>query len=168
MKPSPRSLDEADLSSGARKQPMTTQQQVLFNRAALIRLCVLVLIAGCLATGCARTTLGRKFNPAAARKIQKGRTTKAEVVRLMGEPLTVLPQEGGGEELRYWYVQSAPTAAHSALCVGALVATPVGLMADMATDAAHVKKTKTVQRSLFVLVGPDGVVREISASESEF
>lgn len=165
----PRSLvDEANQSSGARKQPMTTRHQVLLNRAALIRLCFLVLNAGCLATGCARTTLGRKFTPATVRKIQKGRTTKAEVVRLMGEPWAAMPQNDGGEELRYWYVQNTPTATDRAIAVGSLLATPLGLITDMATDAGGVQKRKTTQHALSVLVGPDGVVRKICASESGF
>lgn len=69
------------------------------------KIMVLVLMAGLLA-GCAST--GRKIDQAAAAKIEKGRTTKNEVLTLIGSPDSITVSLNG--ETTFMYSSARTTA----------------------------------------------------------
>jgi outer membrane protein assembly factor BamE (lipoprotein component of BamABCDE complex) len=62
---------------------------------AILILCLLTL------AGCATVEVGRPVNYEAVKKIEIGKTTKAEVLALMGEPVRQKDSAGGESELVY-------------------------------------------------------------------
>jgi outer membrane protein assembly factor BamE (lipoprotein component of BamABCDE complex) len=60
---------------------------------------ICVLLAGC-------ASAGTKVDPSAAAKIQKGITTKVEVIALLGQPMTDT-LDSNGKEMMFWsYAQT--------------------------------------------------------------
>lgn len=79
----------------------------------------LVLLAALCAAGCA--TSGRQIDPNAVAKIQKGVTTRAQVIALMGEPQAVSNNGNGIEVLTYMYVHAQANGASYIPIAGAFV-----------------------------------------------
>lgn len=102
-----------------------------------------------LASGCA--SAGTKVDPSAAARIQKGITTKEQVVALLGTPMADT-LSGDGKEMMYWSYSKAQMK-------GATFIPIVGLFAGGAD----------VKMSMFqVVLGPDKVVQDYLLSDSSF
>jgi len=68
----------------------------------VVRMMVVGLAAAMLA-GCATAEMGRKFDTAAADRIEVGKTTEAEVLTLLGSPLQQIVKSDGTKAYAYSY-----------------------------------------------------------------
>lgn len=62
-------------------------------RCMVVKVVAILMMIGLLAAGCATAEVGRKFDTEAADRIEIGKTTEAEVLAWLGEPLqkTIMP-----------------------------------------------------------------------------
>jgi outer membrane protein assembly factor BamE (lipoprotein component of BamABCDE complex) len=105
----------------------------------------LILLAGLLA-GCAST--GRKIDQSAADKIEKGKTTKAGVISLIGSPELITRKSNGDTIFVYNYTRATAKPATFIPYIGPFV------------GGANVQ-----HQSTSVTFGPDGVVKDFSSTQ---
>ena len=67
---------------------------------------VVVMVMAAVAAGCATSEMGRKFDTAAADRIEIGKTTEAEVLTWFGEPLKKMVMPNGNKIYAYSYMKS--------------------------------------------------------------
>jgi outer membrane protein assembly factor BamE (lipoprotein component of BamABCDE complex) len=96
----------------------------------------------CLLTAC--TSVGRKIDTAAIDKIEKGKTTRDEVIKLIGSPDNLMPSQDGGVAFTYMHMKVKPKATTFIPVVGAFAGG-----ADMKSE------------HLMIAFGPDGVVKDV-------
>jgi outer membrane protein assembly factor BamE (lipoprotein component of BamABCDE complex) len=71
------------------------------RRMTVVRL--IFVVAAVLLAGCATSEMGRKFDTAAADKIEIGKTTEAEVLSWLGSPLQQTVRSDGTKVYVYLY-----------------------------------------------------------------
>jgi hypothetical protein len=106
------------------------------NRAACSCLIMLLLVGGC-----ATTEVGRPIDYAAAQKIKIGKTTKAQVLALLGSPVKSREFADGSSELVYGHL------------VGKGYAVPFYAWGHAEGEKIDIK------------FGPDGVVRDVEKTK---
>lgn len=99
-----------------------------------------------LANGCMST--GRKIDQSAADRIEKGKTTKAEVISLIGSPELITRKGNGDTIFVYNYTRATAKPATFIPYIGPFV------------GGANVQ-----QQSTSVTFGPDGVVKDFSSTQ---
>lgn len=109
------------------------------KKASLI---VTILIFTISLVGCA--TVGRKLDPAAVEKIEKGKTTRQEVIELIGSPDQMTRDGDGNVTFSYMYVRATAKAESFIPVVGAFA------------GGANVQN-----QMVMVIFGPDSVVKDV-------
>lgn len=79
---------------------------------------VILVIASCFLAGC--VSVGRQIDQSAAAKIEKGKTTREEVIRLIGSPDRVTITSQGDTVFMYSYTRATAKPATFIPVVGAL------------------------------------------------
>jgi outer membrane protein assembly factor BamE (lipoprotein component of BamABCDE complex) len=103
-------------------------------------LLLLIFLAAC-------ASVGRKIDPAAAAQIERGKTTKAQVVQLLGSPDHVTTRASGDTIFIYQYARAS-----------AKPATFIPIFGPLVGGA-------NVQHQMFMVsFGPDGIVRNYTSS----
>jgi len=108
----------------------------------LINLILLIVITGCASSG-------RRIDPNAVSQIQRGVTTRPEVLRLLGSPESMTTLGDGTTQMLYHYVRATTKGTTFIPIAGAFV------------GGSNVE-----QQMVIVLIGPDGLVREVSTTAS--
>jgi len=72
-------------------------------RGMVMRMMLTGVAAALLLMGCATAEMGRKFDTAAADRIEIGKTTEAEVLTLLGSPLQQIVKSDGTKAYAYSY-----------------------------------------------------------------
>ena len=115
------------------------------------RIMTLVLMA-CFVAGCA--SVGRKIDQSAADKIEKGKTTKEQVINLIGSPDQITRRGNGDTIFMYTYARATAKPASFIPIFGPLVG-----------------GAKVQHQMFMVIFGSDGVVRDFfntyGATESD-
>lgn len=111
-----------------------------------IGLVAVIVAAAVLAGGC--FSMGRKVDLNQVDNIQVGKTTKQQVINMLGSPTTVMRQSGGNTTLMYSYSKTQMDAVNFIPIIGLFF----GGM-DMQSQ------TVTIQ------IGPDGIVRDVSSMD---
>ena len=106
----------------------------------LVLVCVASILAGCV-------SVGRKIDPAKVDRIQKGVTTHAQVVQLLGSPDNLTSQSAGYRTLTYHYIRATPKGESFIPIAGAFM------------GGANVQ-----QQMVIVHIGPDGLVSDVITS----
>jgi outer membrane protein assembly factor BamE (lipoprotein component of BamABCDE complex) len=76
-------------------------------RRVMMMMAVMVSVAAALVVmGCATAEMGRKFDTAAADRIEIGKTTEAEVLAWLGEPIKKMVMPNGSKIYAYSYMKS--------------------------------------------------------------
>jgi outer membrane protein assembly factor BamE (lipoprotein component of BamABCDE complex) len=101
----------------------------------------IVLLAGCVSAG-------RKIDQTAAEKIEKGKTTKAEVIASLGSPDHITKLGTGDTMFMYHFMKATPKAITFIPIVGAFA------------GGANVQT-----QSCMVIFGPDDIVKNFSISQ---
>ena len=96
--------------------------------------------------GC--VSVGRQIDQSSADKIQQGKSTKEEVVNLVGPPGFVSRLTSGDTIFHYNYTRATPKASSFIPCIGPLLG-----------------GSDVQSQSLNVTFGPDGIVKAISRTE---
>lgn len=110
-------------------------------RKALLLLVVMIVAASC------ATTSGRRVAEEDLQKIEKGKTTQAQVIEILGEPETTKTTRDG-MVLVYAYSEARPGATSYVPYVG-----------------SYIGKTKTENQVVYIFVDEDKVVREIQVEK---
>jgi outer membrane protein assembly factor BamE (lipoprotein component of BamABCDE complex) len=105
------------------------------------RVMILLLLSGLL-SGC--VSVGRKIDQSAADKIEKGKTTREEVIRLIGSPDQITTRGGGYTVFMYNYMRATAKPETFIPIVGAFV------------GGANVQN-----QMVMVVFGADGVVKDV-------
>ncbi len=112
----------------------------VWEEPAMRRVMALVLLA-CLLAGCVSS--GRKIDQSAADKIEKGKTTRAQVVDLLGSPDQITSRGGGDTIFMYHYMRVTAKPETFIPIIGAFVG------------------GANVQNQMFMVTfGSDGVVKD--------
>lgn len=72
--------------------------------------CLISLVCLIFVLSCATVEVGKKFDTAAANKIEIGKTTEGEVLTWLGEPLQKITKEDGSKTYGYGYREGKVTA----------------------------------------------------------
>ncbi len=101
---------------------------------------LVALLAACI-------SMGRKIDQSAADRIEKGKTTRGEVINLIGSPDRITRSASGDTIFMYSYIRATPKPATFIPIVGALVG------------------GSNVQHQMFMVTfGADGVVKDFSST----
>jgi outer membrane protein assembly factor BamE (lipoprotein component of BamABCDE complex) len=101
-----------------------------------------------LAGGC--FSMGRKVDLNRVDEIKVGKTTRQQVISMLGTPSTVMRQSGGDSTLMYSYCKTQMSAVNFIPIVGLFCGS-----ADTQTQTVTIR------------VGPDGIVRDVSSMDGK-
>jgi outer membrane protein assembly factor BamE (lipoprotein component of BamABCDE complex) len=105
-----------------------------------------IIILVILLTGC--MTMGRKIDQAAADKIEKGKTTREQVVSLVGAPDQITRLGNGDMTFTYSYMRATPKAATFIPIIGIFAG---------GSDVQH--------QMFIVTFGPDNIVKDLFSTQ---
>lgn len=114
------------------------------------------VIAVVVLTGCGGVTIGQKIDTSLLPEIERGKTTRAEIFQMFGEPHYTNLQPGGGIMLMYTYT-------HVSSGLDPLIFLPIVAIVDMLAGS-----TETYQESLQVIISKEGTVEDYHFSKGSY
>jgi outer membrane protein assembly factor BamE (lipoprotein component of BamABCDE complex) len=115
-----------------------------------IHLLTLVLVLSVCLAGCATTNLveGRDFDASVTNQIVKGKTTTDEIITMLGQPYSKMPQADANDTVRWTYSYITATAHAQS-----------GFFGGMSTTTSGHKK------NLYIIINKNNVVENFTLDE---
>lgn len=100
--------------------------------------------------GCASTRMGADFNSENVNKLKVGKSTEQDVIQLIGQPINRTRSADGAVTLSYMYSPGQTIHAFTTI-----------------TNPNYIREAGKGQKTLMVIIGPDGKVKDFTESSSQ-